>query len=106
MTLPDFLTRDRHGEIRLKRHRVGLSHILFFHNRGESPEALVSRFPSLPPELVKEVIAFYETNRDEVNAYVAECQAEIDRQRATTPEGLSLSELRKRRKAMAPESAP
>ena len=79
----------------LKRHRVGLFHIVFFHNRGESPEALVSRFPSLPPELVKEVIAFYETNRDEVNAYVAECQAEIDRQRATTPEGLSLSELRK-----------
>jgi len=106
MTLPDFLTRDRYGEIRLKGHRIGLFHIVFFHNRGEAAEAMVSRFPSLPPELVNEVIAFYETNKDEVDAYVAACQAEINRQRATTPERLSLSELRKRRKAIAPESAP
>jgi uncharacterized protein (DUF433 family) len=106
MTLPDFLTQDRYGEIRLKGHRIGLFHLVFFHNRGESPEALVSRFPSLPLKLVTDVIAFCETNRDKVDAYVAECQAEIDRQRATTPERLSLSELRRRRKAMAPESAP
>ncbi len=106
MTLPDFLIQDRYGEIRLKGHRIGLFHIVFFHNRGESPDALVSRYPSLTPEFVKEVIAFYEANRDEVSAYIAECQAEIDRQRSTTPERLSLSELRRRRKAMAPESAP
>jgi len=106
MRLPDFLTRDRYGEIRLKGHRIGLFHIVFFHNRGESAEAMVSRFPSLSPELVNEVIAFYETNKDEVDAYVATCQAEINQQRATTPAGLGLSELRKRLKAMAPESAP
>ncbi len=106
MRLPDFLTRDRYGEIRLKGHRIGLFHIVFFHNRGESAEAMVSRFPSLSPELVNEVIAFYETNKDEVDAYVAACQAEINQQRATTPAGLGLSELRKRLKAMAPESAP
>ena len=29
MTLPDFLTRDRYGEIRLKGHRIGLYHIVF-----------------------------------------------------------------------------
>ena len=106
MNLPDFFTRDRYGEIRLKGHRIGLFHIVLFHNRGESLEALMSRFPSLPPELVKEVLAFYEINRDEVNIYVAECQAEIDRQRAATSDELSLSDLRQRRKAMAPESAP
>ena len=106
MRLPDFLTRDRYGEIRLKGHRIGLFHIVFFHNRGESAEAMVSRFPGLPAELVNEVIAFYETNKDEVDAYVAACQAEINQQRAAAPEGLGLAELRKRLEAMAPESAP
>ena len=81
MRLPDFLTRDRYGEIRLKGHRIGLFHIVFFHNRGESVEAILSRFPSLPPELVNAVITFYETNKDEVDAYVAACQAEINQQR-------------------------
>jgi uncharacterized protein (DUF433 family) len=106
MTLPDFLEQDRFGEIRLKGHRIGLYHVVFFHGRGESPEALVRRFPSLPLELVNNVIAFYRSNKDEVDAYVARCQAEIDRQRATTPEGPSLEELRRRRQAVAPESKP
>jgi hypothetical protein len=50
--------------------------------------------------------AFYRSNKDEVDAYVARCHEEIDRQRATTPAGPSLAELRRRRNAMAPESAP
>jgi uncharacterized protein (DUF433 family) len=105
MTLPDFLARDRYGEIRLKGHRIGLYHLVFFHNRGESSEALASRFPSLSPELVDNVIAFYHANKGEVDAYVAECQAEIDRQRATAPEGPSLADLRRRREALAPKSS-
>jgi uncharacterized protein (DUF433 family) len=106
MELPNFLTRDRYGEIRLKGHRIGLYHIVFFHDRGESVQALVNRFPGLPPDLVSEVIAYYEANRVEVDAYVAECQAEIDRQREMAPEGPSLAELRRRRSPVVPESAP
>jgi len=106
MTLPDFLTRDRYGEIRLNGHRIGLYHIVFFHNRGEKAEAMASRFPPLPRELINWTIAFYKANKNEVDAYVAACQAEIDEQRAAAPEGPSLSELRKRRRAMSPKSAP
>jgi uncharacterized protein (DUF433 family) len=106
MTLPDFLSRDRYGEIRLKGHRIGLYHIVFFYNRGETAEAIASQFPSLPPDLVSNVIDFYQANKNEVDAYVAACQAEIDEQRSTSPDGPSLSELRKRRKAMARKSAP
>ncbi len=106
MTLPDFLTRDHYGEIRLKGHRIGLYHIVFFHNRGETAEAIECRFPPLPRELINGTIAFYKANKNEVDAYVAACQAEIDRQRAEAPAGPSLSELRKRKKATAPESAP
>ena len=49
--------------------------------RGESAEALLSRFPSLSLELVNKVIAFYGANKDEVDAYVKQCQAEIGGQR-------------------------
>ena len=106
MTLPDFLTRDRYGEVRLNGHRIGLYHIVSFYNRGETAEALACRFPSLPPELINDVIDFYKASKNEVDAYVAACQAEIDEQRAAAPEGPSLSELRKRRRAMSPKSAP
>ncbi len=106
MSLPDSLTRDRYGEIRLKGHRIGLFHIVFFFNRGETAGAMASRFPSLPPELINRVIDFYTANKNEVDAYVAACQAEIDEQRAAAPAGPSLSELRKRRKMVTPESAP
>jgi uncharacterized protein (DUF433 family) len=105
MTLPDFLTRDRYGEIRLKGHRIGLYHLVFFHNQGESSEALVRRFPSLSRELVDKVLAFYHANQGEVDAYVAACQAEIDRQRAAAPAGPSLADLRRRREALAPKSS-
>ena len=97
MTLPDFLTRDRYGEIRLTGHRIGLYHLVFFHHRGESSEALISRFPSLSHALVDKVIAFYHANKGEVDAYVAACQAEIDRQRASGAAGPSLADLRRRR---------
>jgi hypothetical protein len=80
--------------------------LVYFLARGESAEALVNRFPSLPLELVNQVIAYYGANKEEVDTYVAQCQAEIDRQRETTPERLTLAELRQRRKAMVPESSP
>jgi uncharacterized protein (DUF433 family) len=106
MTLPGFLTRDRYGEIRLTGHRIGLYHLVFFHNRGESSEALVGRFPSLSLELVDKVLAFYRANQGEVGAYVAACQAETDRQRSAAPSGPSLADLRGRREAPAPKSSP
>jgi uncharacterized protein (DUF433 family) len=98
--LPEFLDRDRYGEIRLRGHRIGLDHIVFFHTRGESAAQIASRFPSLPPGLVAAVIAFYEANRDGVDAYVARGRAELDRQRAASA-GPSLEELRRRKAGLA-----
>ncbi|CAN5772873.1 hypothetical protein BH23PLA1_BH23PLA1_43880 [soil metagenome] len=101
LTLPDFLTREWYGAILLRGHRIGLEQVVVFLNRGESVEQIGSRFPSLPPGLIGDVIAFYEANRDEVNAYVARSQAEIDRQRAESVGGPSLEELRRRRHELA-----
>jgi hypothetical protein len=45
------------------------------------------------------VIAFYLEHRDEVDRYVTQYQAEIDRLRAAGPHAPSVTELRKRLEA-------
>src|SRR4051794_23644349 len=90
MNLPEFLVDHPDGEIRLTGHRIGLHHVVFYYNEGYSPERLVGQFPTLPLALVHKVIAFYLENRAEVDAYVAEYDAAVERLRAEAPKGPSL----------------
>jgi uncharacterized protein (DUF433 family) len=96
MTLPEYLSQDADGDIHVTGHRVGLHDVVFYYNEGYSPEALLEAFPTLSLALVHKIIAFYLENADEVNAYVAECEAEIARQRAVAARGPDLAELRRR----------
>lgn len=82
LELPNFLTRDELGQIDLTGHRVGLEHIVYFHNLGETAEQLVDRFPSLGVGHVRRVLDFYREHREAVDAYVHECEVESDRLRA------------------------
>lgn len=103
MQLPDFLQREDGGYIRLTGHRIGLVSIVPLYNEGFSPEMLAGYFPTLPLALIHKVIAFYLENRDEVDAYVAQERAELDRQERegrksqATP---GLVELRQRMQAL------
>ena len=94
MTLPDFLTRESTDEIRLTGHRIGLYHMVHYYNEGYSAEMLGGQFPDLPLALIHKLIAFYLENRDEVDAYVAACRAELNRQRNANPNRLPLASLR------------
>ena len=96
MTLPDFLVDHLDGEIRLTGHRIGLFHIVRYYIEGYSPEMLIEQFPTLSLALIHKVIAFYLENRAEVDAYVANYEAELEEQRAAAPKGPSLAELRRR----------
>ena len=102
MTLPDFLTREGTGEIRLTGHRIGLYHVVHYYNDGYSAEMLACQFPGLPLALIHKTIAFYLENRDDIDAYVAACRDELDRQRAANPNRLPLASLRERLAAMQP----
>ena len=94
--LPDFLTRDR-DYIHLAGHRIGLIDIVYFYNCGYSAEMLALHFPTVSLSLVHKVIAFYLDNQGDVDAYVREEEAEMERLRAQTPrQGPTLSELRAR----------
>ena len=47
MQLPDFLTEQSAGAIRLTDHRIALEHMVHFYNQGYSPEMILGQFPSL-----------------------------------------------------------
>jgi uncharacterized protein (DUF433 family) len=96
MTLPDFLTSDTGGEILLAGHRVTLHHVIKDYREGYSAETLAAACPTLPLALVHKVLAFYLENQPEVDRYVAETRAEIERQAAAPPRGPSAAELQRR----------
>jgi uncharacterized protein (DUF433 family) len=99
MTLPDFLTQDNLGSVRLTGHRIGLLHLIQLYNEGYSAEMLLAEYPSLSLALIHKVIAFYLENQAEMDAYVARCEAEIANQRAAGPAAPTVKELRQRLEA-------
>jgi uncharacterized protein (DUF433 family) len=96
MKLPDFLREVEYGEILLTGSRIGLYHVISDYKDGMSAEQLHEEFPTLSLELINRVLAFYGENRAEVDAYVAEEQAAIDRLRATTPRHIDWDALRRK----------
>jgi len=96
MNLPEFLTRDQSGYISFTGHRIGLHHVLGLYKEGYSPEMLVEEFPTLPSAIINLAIAFYQANRADVDAYLAEEEAEYQRQLAAHPPSPALLEIRRR----------
>jgi uncharacterized protein (DUF433 family) len=101
MNLPDFLTRLEKGEIRLTGHRIDLFHLISYHNEGYSAERLLAQFPTLDLDLILKVIAFYRENQADLDAYVAENQAKIERFRAAYQPGPGILRIRELREEQA-----
>lgn len=106
MQLPECLTKDPSGSIRLSGHRIALEHFVYVYNQGYSPEMLLGQFPSLSLALIHKLIAFYLENQPAVDAYVAGCQSEVGRQRAAAPVSSDLEKLRRRMAALSKTSMP
>ena len=96
MQLPDFLTQDADGFVRVTGHRIGLQHVVRFYNDGFSPEMLWQQFPTLPLAMIHKLIAFYLENRSEVDAAIADSDRELERLAAEAASGPDLNELRRR----------
>jgi uncharacterized protein (DUF433 family) len=96
MELPEFLTEQPKGEIVVTGHRIGLYSIIDRHQSGSSVDEIHEEFPSLETDLIQKVIDFGQSHRAEVDAYVAEYRAELDRQEAESEPSEAL--LRVRRK--------
>jgi uncharacterized protein (DUF433 family) len=99
MTLPDFLTQDADGEIHMTGHRIGLYTVVSCNRDGYTAERIAEEFPTLPLDLIRKTLAFYQANQSEVDTYMDEYGTELDRQAAAPQKGPSLEELRRRWKA-------
>jgi uncharacterized protein (DUF433 family) len=95
LDLPEFLTRNPYGEIRLTGHRIGLLHVVDRYNGGLTPEGVLCEYPTLSLVLIYKTIVFYLEHRAELDAYVATTRAEIERQAAAPSTGPTMAELRK-----------
>jgi uncharacterized protein (DUF433 family) len=98
MKLPDFLTEVAYGEIRLTGHRIGLYHVVSRFKEGYSVEQIHEEYPTLSVDLIQKVVDFYLQNKAEADIYVAETEAELDRQYAAGKK-LDLEELERRMRA-------
>lgn len=96
MILPEFLVQDADGFIHVAGHRIGLQDIAYYYDEGCSAEDLCEIFPTLPLVLVHKLLVFYLENPAEVDAYVAACESEMERQRRATTRGPNVAELRRR----------
>jgi hypothetical protein len=105
--LPTSMHWSPDGEVRVVGRRIGLFHIVKAHCVfGESPAKIAEEF-ELPLELTAEVLAFAEKHKVEVDAYVADYQAELDRQCAAyQPSPTALRISRQVAERQAQESQP
>src|SRR5262245_43343175 len=100
MQLPAFLQDDTLGYIHLTGSRIGLNNVVYLYNEGYSPEQIHEEFDTLTLDQINQVISYYHENRAAVDAYIAEGEAEIERQRANAPKIIDWEELRRRFEAM------
>jgi len=68
MDLPDSLTRDEMGGIRITGHRIDLHHIVELYHEGYSAEMMHHEFPTLPLAVIYEVMVYYLENKADVDA--------------------------------------
>ncbi|MFN8491060.1 MAG: DUF433 domain-containing protein [Caldilineaceae bacterium] len=65
-------------DIRIKGRRIGLEHIIYAYNEGYSPEQIANKFPGLDLKIIYTLIAYYLHYRAEVDAYIAQLDAETE----------------------------
>ena len=76
MTIP--LRFDEHGAIRIGESRVLLEQVIHAYSLGETPEGIVDSYPSLSTADVYAVIGYYLSNREAIDAYMRERDAQAD----------------------------
>jgi uncharacterized protein (DUF433 family) len=76
MTIP--LRTDEHGAIRIGNTRVLLELVIHAYYLGETPEGIVDSYPSLTIADVYAVLGYYLTNREEIDNYVRQRDAQAD----------------------------
>lgn len=70
---------DDHSVVRMGDTRVSFDSIVYRHKQGDTPDEIHEGFPSVPLADVYAAISYYLRNQEEVEAYLAEREAEAER---------------------------
>jgi uncharacterized protein (DUF433 family) len=76
------LTRLPNGEIVVTGHRIGLFSIVDRSQQGISVERIHDEFPTIEIDTIRGALAFHAEHQAEVDKYVADYRAELERQEA------------------------
>jgi uncharacterized protein (DUF433 family) len=93
------------GGWRMADSRVSLDSVVYAYWEGKSPEAIAEEFPTLSSEQVYGAIAFYLRNREEIDEYLSQQDANWQKlaSRSSSRHGPLLDRLREKRPSSAEE---
>jgi uncharacterized protein (DUF433 family) len=76
---PTPLRRDENGVLRMGETRVSFDSIVYRHKQGDTPAEIHEGFPDVPLADIFAAISYYLRHQEEVEGYLAECEAEAER---------------------------
>ena len=95
------------GAYRIAGTRVSLDSVVYAYRRGASPESIQRSFPTLSLEQIYGAITFYLAHQDEVDKYLSEGEAELEKlleaQRAALPEFYERIERARKKSLTTPQ---
>lgn len=77
-TLPPPIRIDEHGYARMVGSRIGIDTVIWEFNHGQTPEQIVTNFPTLNLADVYGVIAYYLREKENVDQYLEELYRKAD----------------------------
>lgn len=97
------LRTDDHGVMRVGKTRVPLDTVVYAFNQGASPEEIVMSYPTLTLIDVYAIVNYYVHNRDEVDNYIRQREAEAasireENEKRFPPAGIRARLLARRQK--------
>ena len=99
-TDPTPIRIDSDGAVRVGETRVRLESIVYRHRQGDTPEEIHECFPTVPLPDIYGVVAYYLRHKEEIDAYIAQGEAEADRIQAMIEAKYPTRELRERLRSL------
>lgn len=73
--------QDEQGQLRVGESRILLDLVIYAYHQGNTPETIIDNYPTLTLDDVYFALGYYLRHRDQIDMYLSEQEAEIERLR-------------------------
>jgi len=101
---PPPIRLDSAGAVRVGDTRVRLESVVYRHRQGDTPEEIHECFPTVALSDIYGVVAYYLRHKGEIDAYIAEVDAEADRLQVEIEARYPTRDLREKLRALRDRS--